>query len=433
MVIQNFNAGDVSDLADYVESGVGWSNFSSGTSSVSSGKATGTSGFSGYLLDYAVGSNDVEVQADYVLNSNVAGVRARVHPTNFTGYVFVIATTFYRIQKFAPGSAITLATVTTTTATSGRAKITVVGDTITGYVDGVQVVQVTDSTYTTGEYAATYLTTNATLDNFFAQPLTYPGTAYQDTLDDATLEDYLPFDDNAASTTYTNLGNSGRAYAAYTGNSSAYHVAAAGTEPFYDWLPGGSFLNSSTARWVGCDLTSTGTYTALTACAWFKSSDADGSIYNFWTGSAQRAFLDLDTDGTLDAYVTDGTNIKRRKYAGSLADGQWHLGGLVWDAATDDLLLFLDGEFVTPTSSPNDDTIASVSAYGRHSWGGRLDSNTTKRLDANLVGARRYSSAQTLEQLQAMYYGPTWAPVSVSRSRPMATAFSRPFSKLFTG
>ena len=193
MITDTFNRADQADLTGASGYGWPWNRLGSGTTGISSNALGGTSGFANYRADFEVGSNDVEVEADFVRNSGIPGVRGRVHLTNDTGYVFIITNTFYRLQRFAPGSATTIATETVSTAASGRAKITCIGDTITGYINGVQVIQATDSAYTEGECGGIYLNGNATLDNFSAQAANC-NSAYEG----AAL--CLPMQDNDAST-----------------------------------------------------------------------------------------------------------------------------------------------------------------------------------------------------------------------------------------
>lgn len=356
-ITQNFNGGDVADLADYSENGVGWSNFGTGQSQVSSGALTGVSGFAAYRCEYEIGSDDVEVQADYALNSGIPGLRARIHPTNDTGYVFLITSTLYRIQRFAPGSATTLETVTTTTATSGTAKITVVGDTITGYIDGVQVIQATDSTYTTGECGGIYLNGNATLDNFSAQAVSFKSIAdaspmfapLQDTDADTDVDVYV---DGTLGTAASLVGGETCSTLTTTGPGSGF-AAALDLDGAADYVT----LASAVAL--------TG---PIGLCGWFNRDNTSSIHVLFGEAAAGATYVGLRNNTTTTLFRANGGAVVDSTHGTTSTN--WHHYLFARDAS-DNLVLFVDGSQADSDAESGNDFTFDV--LFRNTFGNYMD------------------------------------------------------------
>jgi len=118
-----------------------------------------------------VGSADQSVQVDQT--KNIAGPIARVNTTNHTYYFAYISGTYVRLDSCAEGTCTNITSydgsyaLATTTYTL---KLTTKGSTIKVFVDGLEHISVSDSTYTTGNYcglaAYTEYDDGGRLDNF---------------------------------------------------------------------------------------------------------------------------------------------------------------------------------------------------------------------------------------------------------------------------
>jgi pectate lyase len=146
----------------------GWSRNGGAWSIVTDGtpayRQTGTSGNARALAGTASWT-DYTVQAR-VKSTGTAGVAARAQSTSQYYTLVVTGAGTAQIQRVSGGTATTLATGTVTSSTSWRTlALTVTGGTLTGRVDGTQVVQASDGTFGSGRIGLVTSSASATFDD----------------------------------------------------------------------------------------------------------------------------------------------------------------------------------------------------------------------------------------------------------------------------
>jgi pectate lyase len=146
----------------------GWSRNGGAWSIVTDGtpayRQTGTSGNARALAGTASWT-DYTVQAR-VKSTGTAGVAARAQSTSQYYTLVVTGAGTAQLQRVSGGTATTLATGTVTSSTSWRTlALTVTGGTLTGRVDGTQVVQASDGTFGSGRIGLVTSSASATFDD----------------------------------------------------------------------------------------------------------------------------------------------------------------------------------------------------------------------------------------------------------------------------
>ena len=249
---------------------------------------------------------------------------------------------------------------------------------------------------------------------------------YEELGTDADLYDRLLLNDNAATDTYTNSGSTGEDFVVYAGNSEDHHVAFDGSEPF-DWLTGGWFKNSgSSLRLRNSGSARTGTTTALSVCAWIKTTDSDGMIWCIDDGGDIHARLDLDTNGKLRVVLGDNASPSTRKFWTSTAtnfdDGTERFVGFAWSAASNTLAVYGDDGVVIPGTLSEDGAVASIGLDDWHVIGGVISNAGGDAGFHHLGDLREYHRELSQAEMQVLSAGPA---VSGDSAQQIHRAVSR--------
>ena len=213
MITDDFNRADQADLAGASGYGWAWSKIGgSGTIGITSNAAVrATASLPMYRADYETGSDDNVASADVgTFDTGGHSILGRVDLSTGTCYEFYVATTTQRIYKWDGVNTRTLIdSASVSPSGSGEIKISCIGTTITGFIDGVQVIQTTDSTYSTGECCGIGVASSSnSLDNFSAQAATcnsaYEGAALCLPMQDAEADaDVLAWEYGVSATAAT--------------------------------------------------------------------------------------------------------------------------------------------------------------------------------------------------------------------------------------
>jgi len=185
--------------------------------------------------------NDHTVEAFITHNSNTTdtgGLLFRVNPVAETGYTIFFEKDTLRLYKFEKDSKTQIASAQNIAGTvTTRASIT--GSDIQIFVDDIEVISVTDSTYTSGEHVGMYFyrgwgNTDETVDNFKAQSHSLSESTQDDTVEQATIAITDDFSSNNI-TNYTSIENQtyiaeGKAHGQAWKVSKVYHNTPLGND-----------------------------------------------------------------------------------------------------------------------------------------------------------------------------------------------------------
>lgn len=182
-ITDNFNRADAADIATSPSAeGWSWTLFRSGRVQILNNELRRESGTGPvYRAESSLGSADCFAQIRFPGNvgTNQHGVLARMSASTAAGYMFSATATEFRLWTFNGTSTFDrIETVSGVGAAAGDTlRIECEGTTIRGLVNGVEVISVTDSTYTTGDRSGLYFGATQPLDDFAAGSLAAPVVA----------------------------------------------------------------------------------------------------------------------------------------------------------------------------------------------------------------------------------------------------------------
>ena len=185
-----------------------------------------------------------------------------------------------------------------------------------------------------------------------------------------------------------------------TGSEPTWIAATKSTVANYDFDGANDVIlvdSSDTLDGLG-DLTD-----SFTLACWFKTTKSyaskAGVVINKWNGSEPSIRLRIVGDNKLQFRLHDGSGHQNIKSAGTVNDGEWHLGVCVRDLGEDKIKLYVDGTLVNSATDARGD----CSSNDKVSIGNGGSGYTAQDFDGEIYRPTIYKTALSSNEVFNLY------------------------------